>query len=245
MTLLFLEGYDSYVTWPFMGGSAIAYLLSLAVLKQLMQGKEKYKLEAFSKVYNLSQIILCGYMTWGFFTYGFSLENPFGLNSPFTKEIEWFMFVHYVSKFLDFVDSWIMILKQNFRQLTFLHVYHHSSILLVWGFLLQLGQASGTAYFGAFLNSLVHLLMYSHYLYTSFGFVNPLKKWVTYIQLIQFFLCICHAVLTIFYETVLMKELAYLQFGYHLTMIYLFSQFFKETYLKKDPAGLNPFSDSN
>lgn len=33
-------------------------------------------------------------------------------------------------------------------------------------------------------------MMYSHYLYTSFGYTNPFKKLITQAQLIQFATCI-------------------------------------------------------
>jgi len=225
--MLYFPQYDYYTTWPFMLSVVAFYLLSIVVLKL---NKHKFQLDIFMKFYNFTQIVLCAYMTWGFILHGFSLENPFGLNHEFTQGIEWFMFVHYVSKYLDFFDTWIMILKQNLRQLSFLHVFHHSSILLVWGFLLQMNQANGTAYFGAFLNSIVHLIMYSHYLWTSFGFTNPFKKWVTHIQMIQFVLCIVHSVLSVIFETVLEKRLAYLQFCYHIIMIVLFADFYRKTY---------------
>jgi hypothetical protein len=85
------------------------------------------------------------------------------------------MLIHYLSKYLDFGDTLFMTLKQNNHQLTFLHLFHHTSILIVWGYLLQVGHANGTAYFGAAINSFVHTVMYSHYLWTSMGWVNPFK----------------------------------------------------------------------
>lgn len=230
--------YDNELTsWGFMGCAVVVYLISIKVLQIFVQGQTPYKLEFFTKLYNLSQILLCGYMTWGFYVHGFSLVNPMGLNSKFTHKIEYFMYVHYLSKYLDFFDTWIMILKQNFRQLSFLHVFHHSSILMVWGYLLQVGQGNGTAYYGAFLNSIIHFIMYSHYLWTSFGYKNPFKKMVTYSQLIQFFMCIIHSISAVLYEEVLKKELAYLQFCYHVIMIALFSDFFIKTYRGEGKEG--------
>lgn len=52
--------------------------------------------------------------------------------------------------------------------------------------------------FGCLINSVIHCLMYSHYLYTSFGYTNPFKKLITQAQLIQFATCIvreCHVLL--------------------------------------------------
>lgn len=140
------------------------------------------------------------------------------------------MFVHYLTKYLDFGDTIFMILKQNFRQLSFLHVFHHSSILVVWGYLLQTGHANGTAYFGAAINSFVHTVMYSHYLWTALGYTNPFKQIVTQIQMVQFFLCLLHAVLVALFEHVLPSYLAYLQLSYHIIMIILFTDFQRRTY---------------
>ena len=243
MGLRFLPEYDGLVQWPVMLAAVAGYLLSIVVLRQLMAGREKFTLGGFMKVYNATQVVLCAYMLWGFGKWSFSLANPFGLNQAFEAGTEWFMLVHYASKYLDFFDTWIMILKKNDRQLSFLHVYHHASILVVWGYLLQLGQASGTAYFGAAINSLIHLIMYSHFFYTSFGLVNPFKKVVTQIQIVQFYLCLLHAALVVAYETVLDARLAWIQLTYHVTMLILFQSFFKATYEAK-PAAAKPASSS-
>lgn len=40
------------------------------------------------------------------------------------------------------------------------------------------GRVCGAG-FGALINSVIHCMMYSHYLWTSFGFNNPFKKMIT------------------------------------------------------------------
>jgi elongation of very long chain fatty acids protein 4 len=42
------------------------------------------------------------------------------------------LWVFYFSKVPEFMDTFLMALKRNFHQITFLHVYHHSSIFLIW-----------------------------------------------------------------------------------------------------------------
>jgi hypothetical protein len=112
---------------------------------------------------------------------------------------------------------------------SFLHVYHHASIALVWGYLLQAGDANGTAYFGAFLNSVVHLLMYTHYFVTALGIRNPLKGLLTTLQMVQFGLCLLHASCVALWETVLPPRLALLQLAYHSIMLLLFANFIRES----------------
>merc|ERR1719461_1452077 len=100
-------------------------------------------------------------MTLGLAPY-LGFPNVFGYNTPFDATIEWFILVHFWSKFLDMLDTVFIVLRRRNRQLSFLHVYHHATIGPLWGLALYEGMANGTAYFGAFCNSFVHVVMYSH-----------------------------------------------------------------------------------
>jgi hypothetical protein len=163
---------------------------------------------------------------------GISVPNVFGLSLPLGPAGEWFVLVHYVSKFLDFFDTAFILLRRKKEQFSFLHVYHHASIGPVWGLLLLLGFGSGTPVFGAFINSLVHVLMYSHYLVASFGVRNPLKRVLTLFQICQFYACIAHAVVVFVapFEREYIRGLALLQIVYHVSMIVLFSSFYTNRY---------------
>ena len=44
-----------------------------------------------------------------------------------------------MSKVLDFADTFFIICGQKWKQLSFLHVYHHSSIFLVYWLNLRAG----------------------------------------------------------------------------------------------------------
>merc|ERR1719281_2044254 len=115
-------------------------------------------------------------MCWGLLPcLGF--PNLFGINSEFDQRGEWFVFVHYLSKYLDWFDTIFIVLKKKRAQLSFLHMYHHATIGPIWGWLCLLGVANGTVRYGAMINSLTHVFMYTHYLVTALGFRNPLKNW--------------------------------------------------------------------
>lgn len=98
------------------------------------------------------------------------------------------IYVFYVSKIYEFMDTFIMLLKGNLqqarglaevptlsfsilipfpppppRQVSLLHVYHHASISCIWWVIAYVAPG-GDAYFSAALNSLVHVLMYTYYL---------------------------------------------------------------------------------
>ena len=110
--------------------------------------------------------------------------------------------VFYMSKLVEYADTYIMALKHNYRQLSFLHLYHHSSILLVsWVFLVA--APGGDSYWCAAVNSGIHVVMYSYYLlnlvFPKGGRVRAIlfryKFFITYAQLTQFVL---NAVQTIY-----------------------------------------------
>jgi len=207
-----------YVALAIMGGRFMATRsapVSPAILKPVMQ------------LYNVVQIVVCSYMTIGMLDV-VGWPNVFGINSSYTEAGEWFVFCHYLSKWLDWCDTLFIILKKNSpKQLSFLHVYHHATIGVVWGYLLSIGHGNGTVRYGAFINSVTHVLMYTHYLVTSFGLRNPLKSYLTMWQISQFWSCFAHAICLLFiwpsWDQNLFRELAWLQFGYHITMIYLFT----------------------
>ena len=69
------------------------------------------------------------------------------------------------------MDTFIFMLRKSDRQVTFLHVYHHSSITLVTMLAAQF-DTSGDTFLPALLNSWIHVLMYGHYFLTSIGVKN-------------------------------------------------------------------------
>lgn len=92
------------------------------------------------------QVLLNVYMIWGLWVVPQAGYNLFGINAKYTSRIEYFVYIHYLSKFLDFLDTAFIILRGKDRQqLSFLHVYHHASIGMIWGTLLYIGHGNGTA----------------------------------------------------------------------------------------------------
>jgi fatty acid desaturase (delta-4 desaturase) len=204
-------------------GVPTAWVFAMFALVQCMVKRKAVDTKAFKKLYNIVQIAVCSYMVSGLMPcLGF--PNIFGINTEFDEQGEWFVFVHYLSKYLDWFDTLFIILGKKRSQLSFLHVYHHATIVPVWGLLLYSNVGSGAVRYGAWVNSLVHVIMYSHFLWTSFGLKNPLKKCVTLCQITQFWSCILHAILVLCYENTAVHNFAPLQVAYQTTMVYLFTQ---------------------
>ena len=201
------------------------------------------------RLYNVCQVLMCGYMAVGLgrqlvqtvpllYVAGVPVPNIFAINMPLSADVEYYVFVHFLSKMLDWFDTVFIILRRKDEQLSFLHVYHHATIGPVWGLLLWLGFGSGTALFGALINSVIHVLMYTHYLVTSFRINNPFKKYLTMAQIGQFYLAITHSVVVFALpvERHYIRGLAVLQLAYNISMVVLFSSFFIKIYRPPRPT---------
>jgi len=207
-----------------------------------MANRTPVNLGIFPIFYNSFQVILSLYMSWGIFGPKGIKNIFFGLNDEHTFHLEYFIWVHYWSKIVDFIDTIVIVLKKSDRQFTMLHIYHHASIILIWGLLLHYNVGNGTTAFGAGLNSIIHAIMYTHYLISTLGYQNPLKKYITTAQLVQFALCVMHSVLVGLYERSNVQPWWILQFVYQLSMLYLFMGFFTDNYAMK-PNNINNVKD--
>ncbi|KAG0098066.1 hypothetical protein BGZ93_001214 [Podila epicladia] len=97
------------------------------------------------------------------------------------------IWLFYFSKIMEFVDTMIMVVKKNNRQISFLHVYHHCSIFTIW-WLVTFVAPNGEAYFSAALNSFIHVVMYGYYFLSALGVkqVSFVKFFITRAQMTQF-----------------------------------------------------------
>ena len=62
--------------------------------------------------------------------------------------------VFYAQKYWEFLDTWLFILRKSYRQVTFLHLFHHSSITIVVGSIVRF-DFSGDMYLPVLLNAMV------------------------------------------------------------------------------------------
>jgi hypothetical protein len=135
----------------------------------------------------------------------------------------------YVSKYYEFVDTWIVLLKG--REPMLLQTYHHAGIvLLLWGIVSAKTTAAGLV--TTVLNSFIHSLMYTYYALSALGVSMPLKRYLTQAQLLQFFVGITITIPT--YACVNEAQAASLGalHAYTVVLIYLFYLFYLDSYSK-------------
>lgn len=94
-------------------------------------------------------------------------------------------YIFYLSKFYELFDTLLILLNPN-RTLTFLHVYHHSLVLVMCYVWLETRQSLMPL--ALVTNASVHVVMYGYYLSSSLGWRWPVrwKRVVTEVQIWQF-----------------------------------------------------------
>ncbi|KAL8597372.1 hypothetical protein ACOMHN_056135 [Nucella lapillus] len=146
--------------------------------------------------------------------------------------LTWLFTVYWMTKVLELLDTVFMMLRHKGRQISFLHVYHHSSMLLLSDLSRRLYPWPAIAVFLA-LNCLVHVVLYLYYGLSALSPHNPptWKKQVTQIQIAQFLVGFVLAVVGYLRHNFCVYSILY-----GLTMTYLFSSFYHSAYIKPRPA---------
>lgn len=206
------------------------YLLTIKQLVSFMKNRNAFNVKSQMHLYNTIQVLGNLYMVAGFCYEIY--PNGSIMNIKYTANLENLVYLHYLSKYLDYLDTIFMILKKNTRQLSFLHVYHHATIPCLWGGLLYIGHGNGSASLYCLTNSAIHVMMYSHYLITSYGYANPFKYLITRAQIAQFILFIAYSIAVMNWENIYPRYLAWVGFFYNIPILILFGNFYHKTFMQ-------------
>lgn len=202
------------------------------------------------RVYNTLQVILSGYISYyAFATYMKKLVNEGLVCQPMKVAIDsnreeyevetYTCWLFYISKWVDYMDTLFIISRSKWRQLSFLHMFHHSSIIaLSW--LATHYHPCGYFLIAVQLNAPVHFVMYFYYLCSSFPSLAPFlwwKNYITTIQLIQFVTGViattyCFAGQLLGYKKGLSLFFTLLFIFYGIALFSLFRNFYVNTYKK-------------
>eukprot|EP00927_Polykrikos_kofoidii_P067697 TRINITY_DN63147_c0_g1_i1.p1 TRINITY_DN63147_c0_g1~~TRINITY_DN63147_c0_g1_i1.p1 ORF type:complete len:242 (+),score=28.63 TRINITY_DN63147_c0_g1_i1:82-807(+) len=146
---------------------AFAYVMLGLAGNRIMANRTPMELTVLKFFYNLAQILVCSLTFMKLLPFFVAAPHGFGINMHPHPDVEWWVFVFYCCKLLDFGDTVFMVLGKKTRQFTLLHVWHHASIVPLFSYYLSTGLGAGSLSALPLLNSAVHVLMYSHYLITS------------------------------------------------------------------------------
>lgn len=231
----------------------LAYLISLPILKYVIKTSNvdlKPMLKESMIAYNVAQVILNVWMVYRFIAAVAWNGHPFiGDILTMDKGTTFAIWVHYCNKYLEFLDTYFMVLRGKNDQVSFLHVYHHTTIAWAWWLALKL-MPGGDAYFGALLNSWIHVMMYSYYALSLLKVSCPWKKYLTMAQLVQFLSVVLYTCVCTFIWPVEDRKLQhYLCSGVQvfemLSLFFLFQIFYKKSYSSKSKKNKSETADTD
>ncbi|XP_071452347.1 very long chain fatty acid elongase AAEL008004 [Hetaerina americana] len=218
------------------------FVLSLG--PRWMAKREKpFQLQPLLVAYNAYQVVFSVWLCtmpfqkgafWYLFRNGCQpVENP---NSSFAQAISNGAWWYFFSKVIELLDTVFFVLRKKQNQVTFLHVYHHTiTALFSWGYLKFLPGEQGIII--GVLNSMVHVFMYFYYMLAAMGprFQKYLwwKKYMTWIQLVQFCIMLTYLFSLLAFDCKLPKALTFFFGANALIFLFLFADFYRKAYKKK------------
>lgn len=169
---------------------------------EFMKNRKPYNLKTFVRFYNIFQVITNTYLVYSLLNIGWFTEIsvfcelPDYSYAPGPLKLARTMWLGTMLKVFDLIETGVFVLRKKNRQVSFLHVYHHvSTILLAWFVTKYVPVAMAS--FNMIINCSVHVIMYTYYFLSSFGpiaqkFLNPFKQLITTVQMVQFIVLMLH-----------------------------------------------------
>jgi len=219
---------------------AIAYLAIIFIGQAIMKNRKRFELYWFSLFHNGAMVCLSAYMFYEIFRQAILCEfTLFGNGIDTTAKglpLAKVLWLFYFSKPIEFIDTFIMVLKKNNRQVSFLHVYHHVATFLIWWGVVYYAPG-GDSYFSSGQNGIVHVLMYGYYFLATLKVPCPWKFYITQLQMIQFALNAIQAIYVLNYHTAYPALWAKVLLIYMITLLILFGNFYIQNKSKSsDPT---------
>lgn len=220
----------------------LCYLGVVWLGPRLMRQRDAVELRLLLIVYNFAMVCLSVYMFYEFLVtswlsnYSFLCQPVDYSSSPLAMRMASVCWCFFFSKVIELSDTIFFILRKKNSQLTFLHVYHHGTMIFNWWAGVKY-FAGGQSFFIGLLNSFVHIIMYLYYGLSALGpnIQKYLwwKRYLTSLQLLQFVLLTTHTGYNLFTDCDFSDSMNAFVFAYCISLILLFSNFYYHSYLNR------------
>jgi len=224
--------------------AAIGYLVMVTVGPRLMEKRNPLQLRNVLIGYNFCSVLFSVWMMYEFLVCSFFNTN-FDVMcqdidekdaSPLATRLVRAHWWYFMSKFVEFLDTFFFVVRKKNNQISFLHVYHHVSMLALQWCLVKF-VPGGASYFGPLFNCFIHALMYSYYMLSAFGphMQKYLwwKKYLTKMQMLQFVSIFLYLVNVLRQGCKYWDAFNILHLGYMMSLLYLFNQFYSQAFNKQ------------
>ncbi|OQV19327.1 Elongation of very long chain fatty acids protein 4 [Hypsibius exemplaris] len=240
--------------WPLMSSHwptlfiTFSYLGFVKYGPRVMRHRPPVKLEPVMIGYNLGIAALNAFISYNSFVaatrlgYSYVCQEVVYSNDPEELRMAGTIWYFYVSKIIELLDTVFLILRKKNSQLSFLHVYHHATMVVFW-YIGARWVAGGSAFFPTMTNAFIHVLMYAYYGLAALGpKVRRLLWWkpyLTQIQMGQFILGIYFGVQSFFVPCRFPLWMKHGFIIYMASLLILFANFYRQRYYypAKNEAG--------
>uniref|UniRef100_A0A1B0DMB5 Elongation of very long chain fatty acids protein n=1 Tax=Phlebotomus papatasi TaxID=29031 RepID=A0A1B0DMB5_PHLPP len=208
---------------------------------EYMKNRPAYNLKGLILIYNLlvalvnAYILLETVICTTALNYGlFCNENAKNNRDPLEMRLANISWLFYIAKYIELFDTVFFVLRKKQQNLSFLHIYHHSSIVFfIW--IRVKWFPTGNSFLTIIINSGVHVVMYLYYGLTLLGpkVAKYLwwKKYLTILQLAQFLFGVyVHFVSMKMNCTFYPKWYSITEIIYVVIFIFLFTHFYIKAY---------------
>lgn len=209
-----------------------------------MERRPPYRIKNLLAIYNTGQILINTYIAYAGFKYAWYgkyklICEPVDFSSK-GIQIANVCWLYHLIKVIDLIDTVFYILQKKYYKITFLHVYHHGGMIICsWIAVRYLPGGHGT--FLGIINAIVHIVMYTHYLWTTLNLSKPWwKKYLTQLQIAQFVTIFVHfAIGAMTRDCAFPRWTLAVFLPQNLFMTLLFLDFYYKTYVKKRPENID------
>ncbi|XP_058812073.1 elongation of very long chain fatty acids protein AAEL008004 isoform X2 [Topomyia yanbarensis] len=232
--------------WPLMSSPfptlalCLGYVYLVKVLgPRLMENRKPFQLRHTLIAYNFIQVVFSAWLFyeclmggwWGVYSFRCQPVDHGTTGQPMRMvHACWW---YYFSKFTEFFDTFFFVMRKKTSQVSTLHVIHHGCMPMSVWFGVKFTPGGHSTFFGL-LNTFVHIVMYTYYLFSALGpqFQKYLwwKKYLTTLQMVQFVAIMVHAFQLLFIDCNYPKAFVW-WIGMHAVMFFfLFNEFYQNTY---------------
>uniref|UniRef100_A0A182IZH8 Elongation of very long chain fatty acids protein n=1 Tax=Anopheles atroparvus TaxID=41427 RepID=A0A182IZH8_ANOAO len=223
----FVDNQDERTKEWFLSGSMTPLIMILVTYlyfclyagPRYMAKRKPFKLENVLIAYNAVQVLLSVVLVY---------------------EMARAVWMYYMCKVVELLDTVFFVLRKKQNQVSFLHVYHHT-LMPVCGFIGVKYFAGGHGTLLGVINSFIHVCMYAYYMLAAMGpKVQKYlwwKRYLTVMQIVQFIIVFFHTVQVQFQPSCgYPKSIAALLTLNAGLFIYMFSSFYVHSYIRKSNA---------
>lgn len=247
--------------WKLIYATIVYLYLIKWLLPRTMQNLRPFELNWAIRCYNLLMVISNIYafyhgariLQFGRKCFGCEVINHKDY-SPEALELLHYGWLFLTSRLVEWLDTIFFVLRKKQRQVTKLHVFHHSFVpILCWTYL-KFNPGYTVAFF-PFVNSFVHTIMYTYYFLATFGpKIQPYlwwKKYLTSLQIAQFVLILIQLTtipLSSNEQCQYPRGFLYVAFAGAILFLWLFYTYYIDTYNTSKPTvstAATPISSSS